>query len=43
MEHVNRVKCIKCPCIRCGCLDKVTVEVLKDHLFINEIDKDYAR
>ena len=34
---------IKCPCIRCGCLENVTVEVLRDHLFVNGIDKDYTR
>ena len=30
-------------CIKCGCLDKVTVELLKDHLFINGFDTSYTR
>src|ERR1700734_3679604 len=38
-DNPNR---IKCPCIRCGCIEKVTVEVLKSHLFINGIDKSYT-
>ena len=43
IEHANRANRIKYFCIRCGCLDKVTIEILKDHLFINEIDKGYTK
>ena len=34
---------VKCSCIRCDCLDKVTVEILRDHLIINGIDQSYTR
>jgi len=30
-------------CIRCGCPENVTVEVLRDYLFVNGIDKSYIR
>ena len=31
------------PCIKCSCLGKVTIEVLRDHLFINGFDTSYTR
>ena len=43
VERANNPNRIKCPCIRCGCLENVTVEVLRDHLFVNGIDKGYTR
>ena len=43
VEHVNEVNRIKRPCIRCDCLDKVSVEVLRDHLFINGNNKGHTR
>ena len=43
VERADNPNYINCPCIRCGCVDKVTVEVLRDHLFINEIDISYTR
>ena len=42
VEHADNPNHIKCPCIKCVCVDKVTIEVLKDHLFINEIDQNYT-
>ena len=42
VEHANNSNRIKCLWIRCRCLDKVMAEVLRDHLFIYEIDKDYT-
>lgn len=41
LEHANNTNRIRCPCIRC-CVDIVTVEVLKSHLFINGIDRSYT-
>ena len=38
VEHADISKHINCSCIKCGCLDKVTVEVLNIHLFINEFN-----
>ena len=43
VEHANNPNHIKCQCIRCGCLENVTIEVLRDHLFITRIDKSYTR
>ena len=43
VERANNPNRIKCLCIRWGCLENVTVEVLRDYLFINGIDKDYTR
>ena len=43
IERVDNPNHINCPCIRCDCVDKVTVEVLRDHLFINVIDEGYIR
>ena len=43
VERVNNPNRIKYPCISCGCLENVTVEVLKNYLFVNGIDKDYTR
>ena len=34
---------INYPCKKCDCLDKVTVELLRDHLFINGLDTSYTR
>jgi len=39
VEHANGAKRIKCPYIRCGCLEKVMIEVLKDYLFISGLTK----
>ena len=43
VEHADYPNCVNCLCIKCGCLDEVTVEVLRDHLFINEFDTSYTR
>ena len=43
VEHANNSNRIKYQCIRCDCLDKVTVKILRDHLFIYEIYKGYRR
>jgi len=43
IKHVNNSNRIKCPCIRCAYLENVTIEVLRDHLFVNGIDKGYIR
>ena len=43
VERVNNSNRIKCPCIRCGCLENVTVKVLSGYLFFNRIDKGYTR
>ena len=43
VEHADNPNRINYPCIKCGCLDKVTVEVLRDHSFINEFDTSYTR
>ena len=43
IERANNPNRIKYPCIRCDCLENVTVKVLKDYLFVNGIDKDYIR
>ena len=34
VERANNPNRIKCLCIRCGCLENVTVEVLRDHLLL---------
>ena len=43
VEHANNPNHINGPCIRYGCLENVTVEVLRDYLFINGFDKGYTR
>ena len=43
VEHADNHNRINCLCIKCGCLDKVTVEVLRDYLFINKFDTSYTR
>ena len=43
VEYADNPNCINCRCIKCGSLDKVTVEVLRDHLFINRFDVSYTR
>jgi len=42
VEHANNPNRIKYPCLRRGYLENVTVEVLRDHLFVNGIDKGYT-
>ena len=32
VERANNSNRIKCSCIRCDCLENITVEVLRDHL-----------
>ena len=43
VERTDYPNHIRCSCIRCDCIDKVTVDKLKDHLFINRIDKSYTK
>jgi len=43
IERANNPNHIKCTCVRWGRLKNVTVEVLRDHLFVNGIDKGYTR
>ena len=43
IERANKANRVKYPCIRCGWLDKVTIEVLKNHLFFNWIYKGYTK
>ena len=43
IEPTDNPNHIKCLCIRCGCLENVTVKVLRGHLFVNGIGKDYTR
>ena len=43
IEHADNPNLINYPCIKCSCLDKITVEVLKDHLFVNGFDASYTR
>jgi len=43
VKRANNPNRIKDPCIRCGCLENITVEVLRDHLVISGIDKGYIR
>ena len=43
VERADNPNRIKCPCIRCAYVDKVTIEVLRNYLFINEIDQTYTR
>ena len=38
VERANNPNHIKCPCLRYGSIDKVTIEVLRDHLFIIRVD-----
>jgi hypothetical protein len=33
---------IKCPCIRCSCIEKVKEKVLRDHLIVYGIDRSYT-
>jgi len=35
IELPDNSNSIKYPCIRCDCLDKVTIEELRDYLIIN--------
>jgi len=39
-NNPNRIKYLR---IRCGCLENVTIKVLRDHLLVNGIDKGYTR
>ena len=41
-SHSNDPNRIKCPCTNCGCIEKVSVGVLKDHLFVHGIDRSYT-
>ena len=43
VNHADNPNSINCSYIKCGCLDKFTVEILRDHLFVNGIDKGYKR
>jgi len=43
VKRANNTNYIKYLWIRCDCLDKVTAEVLRDHLIINGIDQSYTR
>ena len=43
VKCANNLYRIKCPRIKCDCLENVTVEILRDYLFINENDKGYTR
>jgi len=43
VEYANNPNHINCPCIKCGWLDKVTVEILRHQLFINGFDTSYTR
>ena len=43
VEHAENSNCIKYLCIKCACAGKVTVEMLRDQLFINGIDQGYTR
>ena len=43
IERADNPNRIKCPYIRCDCLENITVEILKDDLFVNGIDKGYTR
>ena len=38
VEYADNPNHIKCQCVRCGCLYKVTVRVLRDYLIFNGID-----
>jgi len=43
VEHADNLNHINCPWIKCDCLDKIIVEVLRDHLFIKRFDTSYIR
>jgi len=43
IKYADNSNCINCSCIKYDCLDKVTVEILRDHLFINKFDISYTR
>ena len=43
IEHADNYNRIKCMYIRCACVDKFTIKVLRNHFSINEIDQGYTR
>ena len=43
VEHADNPNRVNCPYVKCGCLDKVTVEILRDYFFNNGFDTSYPR
>ncbi|KAF4374685.1 hypothetical protein F8388_020206 [Cannabis sativa] len=40
-KYAKILKLVLCPCLKCGNMERVDINRIKEHLFRNEIDKSY--